>query len=203
MVRDQKPEAVGAILAGGASTRMGVDKAQVVVAGRPMVEWVAEALRPVCAQVVVVGRTEPLAGLAPVPDPGAPHQGPLSGLVAAFDTAGPRPVLVVAVDQPWTRTATLRHLAERVGDLAAVPVVGGVRQTTCAAYPAGLAELAAAELAAGGSIQTVLDVAAFDPVTEREWRAWDEDGRSFYSADTPEAIEEGLRRWGPPGQPPM
>ncbi len=199
MVRDR--DILGAILAGGASTRMGTDKALVDVAGRPMVEWVADALRPVCDPVIVVGRATPLAGLAAVPDPGTPHQGPLSGLVAAFGVAGERPVLLVAVDQPWVRAATLRGLAERVGELAAVPVVGGVRQTTCAAYPPGLADLAAAELEGGGSIQTVLDVAAFDPVTEREWEAWGEDGRSFFSADTPEAIEEGLRRWGPPGRP--
>ncbi len=201
MVRDTG--IVGAILAGGASTRMGRDKALVPVAGRPMVEWVAEALAPVCAEVIVVGRAEPVAGLRAVPDPGLPHRGPLSGLVAAFQASGGRPVLLVATDQPWVRTTTLRHLAERVGDLAAVPVVDGVRQTTCAAYPAALSHLAADELDGDGSIQTVLDVAAFDPVTDREWRAWGEDGRSFFGADDPEAIEEGLRRWGPPGQPPM
>ena len=201
MVRDRAP--LGAILAGGASTRMGRDKALVPLAGRPMVEWVAAALAPVCGEVIVVGRTEPVAGLQAVPDPGTPHLGPLSGLVAALAAAEGRPVLLVATDQPWVRTATLQRLADRVGDLAAVPVVAGVRQTTCAAYPAGLAELAAEELEGGGSIQTVLDVAAFDPVTEREWGRWGEDGRSFFGVDTPEALAEGLRRWGPPGQPPM
>ncbi len=201
MVRDRAP--LGAILAGGASTRMGRDKALVPLAGRTMLEWVASALAPVCDAVIVVGRTEPVAGLRAVPDPGTPHLGPLSGLVAALAVAEGRPVLLVATDQPWVRTATLQGLAGRVGDLAAVPVVAGVRQTTCAAYPAGLAELAAEELEGGGSIQTVLDVAAFDPVTEREWERWGEDGRSFFGVDTPEALAEGLRRWGPPGQPPM
>ncbi|MBT8207075.1 MAG: NTP transferase domain-containing protein, partial [Acidimicrobiia bacterium] len=35
---------VGLIVAGGDSTRMGVDKALVEVAGRPFLKWVADAL---------------------------------------------------------------------------------------------------------------------------------------------------------------
>jgi hypothetical protein len=59
--------------------------------------------------------------------------------------------------------------------------------------------VATEELAGGGSIQSALDRAAFDPVVEDVWRSWGEDGRSWFSADTPEAIDEGLRRFGPPG----
>ena len=30
------------------------------------------------------------------------------------------------------------------------------------------------------------------------WQTWGEDGRSWFSADTPEDIETGLGRFGPP-----
>jgi molybdopterin-guanine dinucleotide biosynthesis protein A len=112
------------------------------------------------------------------------------------------PILVVATDQPWARPDTLRRLAAAASDLALVPVGhDGTRQTTCAVYPAGLLPVALDELLAGGSIQSVLDRASFTPVSEEEWRGWGEDGRSWYSADSPEAIAYGLRRFGTPSAP--
>lgn len=190
----------GLVLAGGASRRMGRDKALVEVAGRPMVRIVADALDEVCDRVLVCGRSEPVAGLAAVADPpGPPYRGPLAGLAAGLEEAGTGMVAAVAVDQPWVRPQTLRRLLELADELAVLPLEGGVRQTTCAVFPASLAETAAEELAASGSIQSLLDRAAFDPVVEEQWRGWGEDGRSWFSADTPEAIEVGLQRFGPPG----
>jgi molybdopterin-guanine dinucleotide biosynthesis protein A len=110
-----------------------------------------------------------------------------------------KPVLVVAVDQPWLRPVTAECLARSDPDQAVVPVDGGVRQTTCAFYPAGLSRLAASELEGGGSIQSLLDMSGFRPVVEEEWRGWGEDGRSWFSIDEPANIEEGLSRFGPPG----
>lgn len=178
---------------------MGADKATVEVGGATMAEHVAAALRAVCRRVVVAGRAEPVAGLDPLPDPGAPYRGPLAGLVSALEAAEGHWVLLVAVDQPWVRPVTLQRLADTADRLPVVPVVDGVRQTTCACYPASLLHVATEELAGGGSIQSALDRAAFDPVVEDLWRSWGEDGRSWFSADTPEAIGEGLRRFGPPG----
>ncbi len=187
---------IGVILAGGESRRMGVDKARVEVAGRPMVEWVSDALTPVCGEVVLAGRTEPLAGCVTLADPGSPHRGPLAGLVAAMHRFPGEALVVVAVDQPWVRTETLRRLGEATAGLAVVPVDGGVRQTTCATYPGALVDTAEAELAGGGSLQSLLDVASFVPVVD--WSAWGEDGRSWFSVDTIEAIDVGLDRYGPP-----
>lgn len=184
------------ILAGGAGKRMGADKALVEVAGRPMVEIVAGALALVTGRVVVAGRE--LAGFESLPDPpGDRFRGPLAGLVAglvAFD----EPLVVVAVDQPWVRPATLAGLLDRLVDLPVVPVEEGVRQATCAVYPPGLASPATEELAAGGSLQSLLDRIAFEPILADEWRRWGEDGRSWFSVDHPAAIQWGLTRYGPP-----
>lgn len=188
---------IGAILAGGRSERMGTDKAMVEVAGRPMVDWVAAALAPNCDQVVLAGRAHGLAGLEGLPDPDERHLGPLSGLVAVLRRFPGAPVFLVAVDQPWLQSATVDRLGEQVTDLAAVPVEGGVRQSTCAVYPPGIHQTAETELEGGGSLQSLLDVAAFTPVVD--WQSWGEDGRSWFSADTPTAVEEGLSRFGPPG----
>jgi len=187
---------VGAILAGGRSQRMGTDKALVRVGGIVMVERVAAALRRAGAEVVVVGRTEPIAGIPAIPDwrPGPPR-GPLPGLVAALRHGAGRPVLLVAVDQPLVQPATLRRLAALVADRAVVPVDRGVRQTTCAAYPAAWAVEAGREDRSGGSIQSLLDRLPHREVAPEEWAAWGEDGRSWHSVDTPEAAATVLDRY--------
>jgi molybdopterin-guanine dinucleotide biosynthesis protein A len=96
------------------------------------------------------------------------------------------------------RAETLRRLSGLLADRPVVPVDEGERQTTCAAYPPGLGDLAREELEAGGSLQSLLDRTAFDPVVEEEWRRWGEDGRSWFSADTPVRLAEGLARFGAP-----
>lgn len=178
---------LGAILAGGRSLRMGTDKALVPVGGIPMVERVAAALSAVVDDLVLVGRSHPLAGIPSIPDLRPGPRGPLPGLAAALHHAAGRPVLLVAVDQPLVRPATLRGLLDLLGGTAVVPVDGGARQSTCAAYPASWAEEAEREDRSGGSIQSLLDRLPHRRVGPEEWTVWGEDGRSWHSVDTPEA----------------
>jgi molybdopterin-guanine dinucleotide biosynthesis protein A len=179
---------------------MGTDKALVPVGGTPMVGWVAAALRTVADEVVVVGRSAPLAGLPAVPDPRPDPRGPLPGLVAALQHSGDRPVLLVAVDHPFVRTTTLAGLLDLLEEgRPVVPVDGGVRQTTCAAYPPALARAADDEDRAGGSIQSLLDRVPHREVGHDEWAAWGEDGRSWFSVDTPAALAAAVEQYGVPG----
>lgn len=64
---------------------------------------------------------------------------------------------------------------------------------TCARYPKGIAPVAVEE--GGGSIQTFAGRVAFEPVTPEVWGTWGEDGRSWFSVDTPEALREGTARF--------
>jgi molybdopterin-guanine dinucleotide biosynthesis protein A len=73
---------LGAILAGGRSSRFGSDKALYIHKGKPLIAHVADALAVQCADVVVCGRSwETLAGLDDRPAPGL---GPMGGLCAAL-----------------------------------------------------------------------------------------------------------------------
>lgn len=189
---------LGVLLAGGRSSRMGQDKADVVVAGKTMAEWTVAALNAFCDDVVAVGRTGELAGVVCLPDPMDRYRGPLAGLVAGCRYAKSGTVVLLAVDQPWARPSTLAALARRAVDRPVVPVADGSRQTTCAAYPLGVLDVAESELSADGSIQSMLDRTSFDPIVDSEWTTWGEDGRSWFSADTPAATLEGLRRFGSP-----
>jgi molybdopterin-guanine dinucleotide biosynthesis protein A len=179
---------------------MGRDKALVQIAGRPLVEWVASALRAVTPDVVLVGRPGKLAGLDCVPDDHPVRRGPMAGLATALRLSGDRTVLLAAVDQPWARIETLAALLALAGPLhAVVPIAGGARQVTCATYPGSWAGRVAAEDAADGSIQSLLDELLFRPVDEPEWQSWGEDGRSWFSVDSHAELDEGLARFGPPG----
>lgn len=177
---------LGAILTGGQSTRMGRDKADVVVSGSTMLQKVADALASVADRIVLLG-----------PDrdrwecwPDSVHaQGPLAGIATALARTSTDRVVLVAVDHPYVRPGLLRDLVAIESELPVVPVdETGVRQVTCAIYPRAISDAATEEAAAGGSIQTLLDRVSFRPVTPHEWRAWGEDGRSWFSVDTPEAL---------------
>jgi molybdopterin-guanine dinucleotide biosynthesis protein A len=87
-----------ALLLGGASERMGSDKARVELAGAPAAVRLAERLAFVCEEVLLVGG-EPPEG-APgrrVPDPEGPRCA-LRGLVGALEAAQEERVLVLATD---------------------------------------------------------------------------------------------------------
>lgn len=188
---------IGVVLAGGRSSRMGVDKAHVRVGTKTMLDHVVTALHAVTDEVVVVGRPESLPDVSTLPDVGTPHRGPLAGLLAAVEAFPTALLAVVAVDQPWVRGVTIAHLAEMAGPLPVVPVDDGIRQTTCAVYPSDALDAIRDELEGGGSIQSLLDRTSFRPVIDTEWRSWDEDGRSWFSADSTTDIAEGVERFGP------
>lgn len=178
---------------------MGNDKALVDVAGVSMVERVGSALDQVTpGAVVVAGRSGTLAGYPCVPDAYPGRAGPLGGIATILLSLPPGvPLISVAVDHPFVRVETLRELvALSDGFMPVVPVADGVRQVTVAVYGTAILELAQEVLAAGGSIQTVLDRVGFVGVDEDQWRTWGEDGRSWFSVDTETALAEGLAHYG-------
>jgi molybdopterin-guanine dinucleotide biosynthesis protein A len=173
---------------------MGVDKAEVAISGTTLLDRVASALGSVADRVVVLG--EEREGYESWPDH-VPGPGPLAGLATALGRMTEDRALVVAVDNAFVSPETLRRLVSIESDLPVVPVDDeGVRQVTCAVFPKQIAGQAVEEAEAGGSIQTLLDRVSFLPVTPDQWGRWGEDGRSWYSVDTPEALEQGIERFG-------
>ena len=173
---------------------MGRDKALVLLEGRPLIAWVVDALEAVCPRVLVAGRVNGWAGRRGIEDlPGV--GGPLAGLAAALREG--EEVLLLAVDQPWAKSSTLAALGQVGG--TAVPVDNGVRQVTCALYAPSLASMAATETARGGSLQTLLDQASITDVDPGVWSSWEEDGRSWFSVDTPADLARGRKLFGSPG----
>ena len=103
----------GAVLAGGASRRMGVDKAVLEVDGRPLAMGALEALQAAhLSPVFLVGGADGLSeatGHEVIPD-AWPGEGPLGGILtalSALDEDGRRPVVVLACDLPDASAGTV------------------------------------------------------------------------------------------------
>ncbi len=123
---------MGAVLAGGRSSRFGRDKRHVVVDGRTLLERARAVLAAVCDEVVVCGGDGEIADL----DAGG---GPLQALIAALRAArerGHKRVLAIACDLPRLDVQTLRTIAAPLpGSIVArVPRVDGRLQVLCALW---------------------------------------------------------------------
>ena len=128
----EMPPFDGVVLTGGASRRMGCDKALVEVGGRALAVRVAQALRDAGAHEVfaVGGALDALGdlGLHAVPDD-FPGEGPLGGLLTALSHASSPLVAVLACDLPAAAPSAVRLVVAALGadpDLAcAIPTVQG------------------------------------------------------------------------------
>jgi len=128
------PVAWGVVFCGGASQRMGRDKARLVLAGTTLVERAAAALSPVTRRVLLAsGTTEryPELGLEHVLD-GEAGGGPLAGLAAALarvEEGGATHACVLACDMPRARAAEFEALLARSAqgaDVCLVATEGGM-----------------------------------------------------------------------------
>ncbi|WP_375382187.1 molybdenum cofactor guanylyltransferase [uncultured Sphingomonas sp.] len=121
------PRILGALIAGGAASRFGSDKALAPWRGRVMIGWAADALAPWCGRVVVVGRA--WGGLPSVADLPSPGLGPLGGIAGALAHAGAErfdAVMTIACDMPDVPGALIGRLLAAGGSVfcADAPILG-------------------------------------------------------------------------------
>lgn len=170
----------GILLTGGASSRMGRDKATLVINGEMLAVRCARILQSVCDPVLEVGPG--ITSLRAVRE-SPPGSGPLAALFAAYDAlhTNDGSVLLLACDLPFVTDDVLRMLVEHPAPGSVVPFVDGHAQYACArwsavAVAAARGGTALRDLVQGGDVTTVdLD-----------------DARTLQDVDTP----EDLRRLG-------
>jgi molybdenum cofactor guanylyltransferase len=192
-----------AALAGGQSRRMGTDKALLPLAagGEPMLGVVLKRLSAVANDVLVVANNREKYeefGAPVVPDL-RPDVGALGGIQAAIASSAHDHCLVVACDMPFLSLPLLQRMADEPRDYdVLVPLVPGesrqrsdglVFQTLHAIYGKQCLPFIEQRIIEGKKQV----VAFFEDVRVRtldvaEIRRWDPELRSFFNANTPEAL---------------
>ena len=133
------------ILAGGASRRMGSDKAALDWHGRPLLEHLVAVARAAGAGDIAVAGPRAPEGVERLEDAVAGH-GPLGGILAALRQR--ERVLVIACDMPRLTAPLLRHVWERAAGFDGWTVAAD--QPLCAVYTQSL--LPYLEAAAGDEV---------------------------------------------------
>src|ERR1700689_5852825 len=140
------PDVSAFILAGGKSTRMGADKAFVMLGGRntdgsTLLARALEVVRSVTSEVRIVGDASKFASFAPVVEDIFRDCGPLGGIHAALRASPVELNLMLAVDTPFVSSSFLQYLIRQARrELAAVVVVPRLNtgwQPLCAMYRRG------------------------------------------------------------------
>src|SRR5262245_25406764 len=123
------------ILAGGKSSRMGEDKAQLTLHGRALLEIAVDKAREVVADVSVVG---PRARFGPdAIEDIFPDCGPLGGIHTALTYSRCDLNLILAVDTPFVEARFLHFILEQARDSRATATVARTNdglQPLCGVY---------------------------------------------------------------------
>jgi len=184
-VQDVSQSVIGVVLAGGASSRMGVSKATLELDGIPLAERALRPLRAAGLELVVVAKEgDALPRLdAPVWIETRAERHPLAGILEALERAGGRAVLVCACDMPFVTPELVAHIAAGPGTV--VPEAGGRLHPLLARYePAAVGTLAAALEVCAPLHEAVRDAGAAI-VTETEIAAFGDPERLLFNVNTP------------------
>lgn len=180
----------GAVLTGGASQRMGSDKARLEFGGVACATRVAGVLGDICSEVLLVG------GSPPESTPGrrvADPEGPvcaLRGLVAALGAARADRVLVVATDLPLVTPDLLLALIAWPEADAVVPRSHEGAHPMCALYRREkVLAMAREQLRAGRlKLQILLDAVDTSWFGPEEVARVDPRGLALSNLNTPEDL---------------
>jgi molybdopterin-guanine dinucleotide biosynthesis protein A len=153
---------IGAVLAGGAGSRMGAPKAMVELGGRPLIERPLGAASAAGLDPLVVAKPSsalPELSCAVILEPERPRH-PLLGVLTALRQGGGRPVVAIACDMPFVAPSLLAWLAGQ-SDRLIVCEAGGRLHPLLARYGPELAPELEVGLRRGGSLgELVRDLGA-------------------------------------------
>ena len=137
MTTNPGPDVSGFVLAGGHSSRMGRDKALLLLQDEPLLARSIRLLGSVADQVRIVGSVSKFHEFGEVVEDLFPGCGPLGGIHSALATSSTELNLMLAVDMPFVSSDLLAFLltqARNTNAIATVPRIHGGWQPLCAVY---------------------------------------------------------------------
>jgi len=135
-----KSEFTGFILAGGKSSRMGIEKQTLEIGGKTFLARAADALEPVCQTVkIVLNRSQAMESELPVVRDIYEQRGALGGIHAALQNCDTKFAVILAVDLPRVTTGAIESLVRLALASNKFPAVvprqtDGRPQPLCAVY---------------------------------------------------------------------
>lgn len=194
--------AAGFVLTGGRSTRMGRDKALLELSGRPLVLQTVAQLRPLVAEVTLVGAPERYRdhGVLTLADCEL-DRGPLAGLVTALGASRHDWNIVVSCDLPYLEGRFLEFLLQRAAEDstadAIIPRTEDHWQPLCGVYHRRCLGAFAEVLSAGESkIARALARVRVRTISPDELRRFAFSERMFKNMNTPQDYAEAQRTLG-------
>lgn len=177
---------VGAVLAGGLSTRMGSPKAMVELGGRPMLARIVAAVGSAGLEPIVVAKPDsdlPHLDCRVLSEPDEPRH-PLTGLLAALRASAGRGVVAIACDMPLVPAKFISWLAA-IEEEVAVCEVGGRLHPLLGRYSPNVIDSLEASLAAGASMHDA--VTSLDPfiVGEAQVERFGDPARIVFNVNSP------------------
>ena len=193
----------GYVMAGGASTRFGFDKARAELNGESMLMRISRLLKDVTASVSVVA---PLGRYADsserVVEDQWPGEGPLGGIITALMDAHAQNhqhtwCLIVGCDMPFLTGEWLKYMKERALASSAAVVtpqssVGPEPLCSCW-HTSATSKLQCAFEDGIRKVTETMKRVSMEVVEEKDWARFDKSGRLFWNMNTHAEYEEARR----------
>jgi molybdopterin-guanine dinucleotide biosynthesis protein A len=185
----------GVILAGGRSTRMGIDKCTLLFQGKPLIYWpyilIKEIVDVIIISVAKGKDTGPLMRLlgddVKFVEDEKPNMGPLSGIHSSFKEAKGEFVAVIPCDSPLVHEDLYTRLFEVAkGHDGAVPKVRSFYEPLHAVYKRSAMINAIEKVFAGGELRpkATYEFMEVVPLDEDEIKKFDPELHSFFNINS-------------------
>ena len=195
----------GYVLAGGASTRFGFDKARAEIGGKAMLTRMCALIEDVTGSVSVVAPAGRYSEFdVRVAEDLWPGHGPLGGIITALmataETNGGRDWnLIVGCDMPFLTREWVSYLVDRAlaSDAQVVaPQSEHGLEPLCACWRTSAS--GKLQYAFEGGVRKVTEAMKrlrMEVLDETHWKRFDSAGRLFWNMNTPQDYESALQMW--------
>jgi molybdenum cofactor guanylyltransferase len=204
MTAKQKTLAVvGYVMAGGASTRFGFDKARAEVNGETMLARTCGLVKEATGSVSVVAPFGRYAESGErIVEDHWPGEGPLGGIITALMDAHAQNhqhtwCLIVGCDMPFLMGEWLRYLRDRAlasNSTVLTPQSANGLEPLCSCWhTSATGRLQHAFEDGIRKVTEAMKRVSMEVVDEKDWARFDKGGRFFWNMNTPAEYEEARR----------
>jgi len=126
----------GIIMAGGQNLRMGRNKAFIIWRGKRLLDWVYDAIRPLCTKIIISANDENSSYPEALVVPDRYQRiGPIAGIEAGLTHSNTEMNIIVSCDTPMLSTAFFRYMIKQHQKFdISIPIHDGVNEPLIGIY---------------------------------------------------------------------